>query len=218
MKKADLLLLKDIHKNETAIFFGSGPSINKFDFESITNEIIVGVNETILLPIQLDYLFVRDFANSRVEALKKELNKYEAKKKKFVGVDNRPNHGGSIKGAYYYKTITKKNKKDIQPLTLDLAKKDIAIWGSTSFDVMQFLFWMGFKKIYLVGHDCNYSNGTIGVSSKLGGVTQKIINQWIALRKWKEENYSEVEIFLINPVSLKTDVFPEGKIIKKTNH
>ena len=82
-KVIDFKTLKDIHLGETAILFGSGPSVKKFDFSKISDELLFGVNECIFLECQLDYLFVRDFRNDKVKKINQELNNYVAKKGKF---------------------------------------------------------------------------------------------------------------------------------------
>ena len=64
----------------------------------------------------------------------------------------------------------------------------------------------GFKKIYLVGHDCNYDNGSFK-SPKVshGNVVHAkfIIQSWFMFHDMVKVRYPDIEIINVNPVSMK---------------
>ena len=214
-KVIDLKTLKDIHLGETAILFGSGPSVKKFDFSKISDELLFGVNECIFLECQLDYLFVRDFRNDKVKKINQELNNYVAKKGKFLGRDDTTTvANGIMKGSYWYNAAGTKGSRGDHKARASFwcghERQKIAVYGSTSFDAIQFALWMGIKKIYLVGHDCNYSGGTFktkrGSKSKLRD-EKKLVDHWNLCKDWVNKAYPDVEIYSVNPVALK--MFPK---------
>jgi len=98
-----------------------------------------------------------------------------------------------------------------------LFNKDLGIGkmlavSSISFEVLQFILHTGVKNIFLVGHDCDYSNGTFAkiMIGKQQRADYYIHRYWKVVDEWIKENYPNVNIFSINPVAL--DIFPTKTI------
>lgn len=192
------------HAGETAFFFGSGPSVKKFDIRQSGNAIRVGVNETIFLGFELDYFFTGDAADPKFYQKIEEFNNFDARIQKFVGIDPRDELNipkripGSVKNSLHYNTRLR------SVFTTDPTIFPVARWGSISFDVMQVLAFMGFKKIYLVGHDCDYSRGTFHTNfSTANGEMVKLLDHWNKMKNFLENCYPNLEVYSINPVALK---------------
>jgi hypothetical protein len=120
--------------------------------------------------------------------------------------------GRLMKGCIYYNTKKqdrKYNKKwkatqhTIKP-EKNIDKNLISRSGSISFDVLQFLLFAGFKKIYLVGQDCDYKDGSWDNNTPRE-VTQKnkLLVCWELMIDFIKINYPDVEIINVNPVALK---------------
>ena len=224
---------KDKHVGMSAVFFGSGPTILDCDFNTIPGDFLrFGTNDQIFLDgIDLDYWFMGDSAPqvpSKFYDRFDEYNDYLPKKQKFVRYcnweDNRiitvPNWGQvprngqlplNLKNSQYYISDSGGNpshclfKKDISEGTLMCV-------ASISFEILQFILYCGIKNIFLVGHDCDYSNGTFAkiMVGKYQRADFYILKYWKIAKEWIDENYPDVKLFSINPVAL--DIFPEVEI------
>lgn len=215
---------KDCHKGETAIFFGSGPTLKKFKNREDVSHVRVGVNETIYLDFLLDYLIVGDAADPKFYDRLDDFHKYKPNKLKLMGRDPRKTLDviravGGVDGSLYYDTnlITRANRTEPN-FAHDLANDKVARWGSISFDVIQILAWLGFKNIVLVGHDCDYTDGTFYTSrkkaqnlSKSGkeiplpsgpAVGQKLVDHWGQIQKFLDDKYPELTVYSYNPRAL----------------
>jgi len=203
LKFCDFKNLKGRHKGEVAFFFGSGPTIKKFDIANAEGSILVGVNETIFAGFQLDYLFVGDGADWKFRNRIKDFHAYEPRIAKYIGIDPRKNLDitkripGSVQGAIHYNT---KLRGDF---SANLEKDPVGRWGSISFDVMQILAFMGFQKIYLIGHDCDYKSGTFYTKFNGGNNDKsKLLSHWNKMKNFLDEQYTELEVVIVNPVAL----------------
>jgi len=213
---------KDCHKGETAIFFGSGPTLKKFKNRDDINYVRVGVNETIYLDFLLDYLIVGDAADPKFYDRIDDFHKYKPNHFKLMGRDPRValdviKAVGGVDGSLYYDCRLKGK------FAHNLVTDKVSRWGSISFDVMQILAWMGFKNIVLVGHDCDYTDGTFHTSwekakslSKVGAevplpagphVGYKLVDHWGKVQKFLTEKYPDLNVFSFNPKALSC--FPE---------
>ena len=206
MKKNNSFLLKykNIHKGQKAVLFGSGPTIKNFDPITIPSDFIkAGSNEQIFLDLDLDYWFMCDTTDDKNKFWNKfdNYNNYKPKKSKFIAdmgeVRNKPPKG--IKHAEYYYSEKKHS------FTKNIDSELIPTKSSITFDIVQFLLYMGIKIIYLVGHDCDYSKGTF-TGTKIGKYQNSgpsIIERWKNCNKWINEEYPDTKIYSINPVKLK---------------
>jgi hypothetical protein len=89
----------------------------------------------------------------------------------------------------------------------DISKENLTAVASITFEVLQFVLYTGIKKIYLVGQDCDYSNGTFAkiMIGKQQQADYYILRYWKIVKNWIEQIYPDVEIYSINPVAL--DIF-----------
>jgi hypothetical protein len=216
------------HKSRSAILFGSGPSILNFDPSIVPDNVLrFGVNDQIFLNLSLDYWFMGDAMPQIPDKFYdrfEEFDEYTPKEQKFIRLcnwkDEReisvprwgkvPRNGQlpNLKNSKYYIADSGGNPEKC------LFKKDISggnlfAVASITFEVLQFMLYCGVKKIYLVGQDSDYTNGTFR-GYKIGlaqGAGPCILNYWKLVDDWIKENYPDVEIFSINPVGLK--LFPE---------
>jgi hypothetical protein len=70
------------------------------------------------------------------------------------------------------------------------------------------MLYCGVKEIFLVGHDCDYSNGTFAkiMIGKQQNADYYILRYWSIVKEWIEENYPDVKVYSVNPVALH--IFP----------
>lgn len=203
----------DIHLGQSAILFGCGPTLRDWQDREYPDVVRVGVNELIFTPIALDYYFVGDNQiNHRPEtfaANKAAYYAYEPRLAKFVRKQTWGTRGempGDIENAQYYWCDMSRN------LVKDIVNQPLACCASISFEAFQFMLYTGIKRVYFVGHDCSYTNGTFRTASANDAFHQQcgtdIIADWqMVAAEWLPRNYPDVEVFSIRPVALK--VFPE---------
>jgi len=212
LEYVDFSALKDKHVDETAIFFGSGPTLNAFTIGSRSPRpyTLVGVNEVIFANNVdlLDYLFVGDGADPKFSKKKTHFDEFAPLQGKYIGRDERAKldiptlFAGSVSGAQHYLTKLR------APFTANLLEESVGRWGSISFDVMQILAWMGFSRIVLVGHDCDYSQGTFNTKFSFGpGTAQKLVKHWALMKDFLDEHYPHLEVLSVRPKGLT--IFPE---------
>ena len=223
---------KNSHSGATAILFGSGPSLLQFDAGNIPGSILrFGVNDQIFLNLDLDYWFMGDSVPqvpSKFWDRLKDYNDYTPKLQKFIRYcnwkDDRkivvPPYGfvsrngqlpWGMKNSKYYVADSGGNPEQCL-FKKDMSQGHLAAVASISFEVLQFMLYCGVQKIFLVGHDCDYSNGTFAkiMIGKQQQADYYILRYWKIVKEWVEENYGGVQIYSINPVAL--DVFPEAHI------
>ncbi len=215
---------KDCHKGETAIFFGSGPTLKGFKNREDVNHVRIGVNETIYLDFLLDYLIVGDAADPKFYDRLDDFHKYKPNKLKIMGRDPRKaldiiHAVGGVDGSLYYDTKLISRKDRTSPnFTPDLVKDKVSRWGSISFDVVQILAWMGFSNIVLVGHDCDYTDGTFHTDRKTAeelsksgyevplpsgpAVGQKLVDHWGQIKTFLDKHYPGLTVYSYKPKAL----------------
>ena len=215
MINANLEKYKDRHSGESILYFGSGKSLSLYD----NNKSILKVGAGGILFWEkevMDYYFITDSGRPGTHAhlgcvfgyydKQKEHDEYKPGIEKIyrlsrAGLSGMP----SGKDATYY-NITKR-VNDVRGLPFF---KDITLglgYGYTSsVEIIQFLCYMGFKNIYLIGHDCDYSNGSF-LNERPPMGASKLIEVWRKIKLWVERDYPDTNIFSINPINLK--IFPE---------
>jgi hypothetical protein len=222
---------KNKHLGESIIFFATGPSLQSYlDSDLLKNKkfdnfIKIGCNSASLIKeLELDYYFVGDpMFGGGPNAFKINPDPYlnaNIKKQKFcrTHISNFLNKDPDDFLVYETSRYTEKNHKYYP---LDIVLEPINQVGSISMDVIQFCLFCGFKKIYLVGQDCNYNQP--GKSSHINQVKSmhpvqgaRVLRFWNKIKLFIDANYKDVEIFIVNPVSLK--IWPEislQDVIKK---
>ena len=208
---------KAIHAGAKAILFGNGPTLKKFNDRKEEKSIIrAGVNEIIFTDIDVDYFFLGDAADKNLTKDIQAYHDYFPKKQKFVSLDPRPKlnfehflDGNLINQAIHYDCHVQRTGGRYDPMVKDLSSAPMPRLGSISFEPLQFLLYTGVQKIFLVGHDCDYSFGTFtgaNVNLTNGGRSVKVLNSWNHAKNFMDREYPNVEIYSVNPVAL--DIFP----------
>lgn len=201
---------KNAHKNESVILYGSGPSIKKF--KTSKNVIKIGMNEQIYLDLDLDYWFMGDPRNRQPEKFrncKKDYDEYRPKIAKFIrwmlGLPRRQKMPYNMPHSTYY-LAKYQDFKDKCLYKKNIDEGILPSYKSITDEALQFALFAGFKRIYLVGHDCDYSSGTFR-TDKLevsdDNDAKLLLNAWPLIKEWIGKNYPDVEIYSINPVGLK---------------
>ncbi|MBQ9832142.1 MAG: DUF115 domain-containing protein [Clostridia bacterium] len=150
---------KDIHKGERCFIIGNGPSLKAEDLETLKahNEVTFGMNriykifnETSWRPTYYcceDVLIIKE--------KQAEINAIESKAK-FIPVNLKWFEGVNVDGAKYFWLNYDREKDYLHSFSTDIAKQ-IDCRGTVTFSCMQIAAYMGFRKIYLIGVDHNYS-------------------------------------------------------------
>lgn len=153
--KTKLTKLKNIHLNKRCFMIGNGPSLSVADLEKLNDEITFGVNRIYKIfnstSWRPTYYCIADKAlllNSS-----NEVNKLMPKVK-FIGISmlNNPN----IKNATYFRLVDRNYYPKYPKVSSNICK-GIYSAPTVTYACLQIAFYMGFKEIYLLGVDHNYS-------------------------------------------------------------
>ena len=206
----DIKKYKNIHSGESAILIGSGPSLLKnkdnFKFAKNNNFLFFGNNDAIFEKelFELDYFFLSDPNNLKRRGKDNFLNATVKKKKFFVSFNGIPRLNKSdLKKANGETFLTKGNS-----IFNNLCPKLIA--KSSIFITIQMMAYMGIKKIYLAGCDCQGGNVFINKHEKY----KYLVENWVNIKSYLKDNFPDLEIYSLNPVGLK-DIFPEDDKLDK---
>jgi len=208
---------KNIHRGETAVLVGGGPSIDKF--KPIKDALYVGVNwigkdklfnQELEDFITVDYYFMCD----RDRHMPPD---FKVKKQKFCA--SLVWSGGDFK-EWKEAHVTYEESKKFNSVILgcgDVFHRDISdnpiMGGTITMAALQFILYAGFSKIYLVGQDC--SGDTAFGSSRnnpMGAGWGKHSNNyqgpdvqrcWDHAKEFINKEYPKVKVVSINPVKLK---------------
>lgn len=149
-KDSKIYFYKNLHKGETCCIFATGPSINKVNFQKLNSFCTFGCNSFYNHHFKTNYFCVTDelvwnahkkevlklkvpiFKGSLMQkdAVEKE-NIINLKLKNKFLVDCKEDYGNLNKGIYRGHTVVN--------------------------HILQITYWMGFKKVFLFGCDCDYS-------------------------------------------------------------
>ncbi len=147
--------LKNIHKGEICFIIGNGPSLKTDDLEKLkafnidtfaANRIYKIFDKTLWKPTYFsceDPIIIKD--------IEKDINKIDCKYK-FIPINLKWDLGIDIKNAYYINMTY--NKNDNINKNLD---ERITCSGTVTITSIQLAAYMGYKEIYLLGVDHNYS-------------------------------------------------------------
>lgn len=153
-------LYKDKYLNQTCVLIGNGPSLDIQDLELVSKYPTFASNKIYKLFDKTDwrptFYMVSDSGFVRKDY--KNICKVDCKSK-FVGFE------------YRYKIIKKYLKTDVNlylketkvdrdklPLVSKNEEKSLIAGHTITFEMYQLAKFMGFSKILLIGHDCNYSS------------------------------------------------------------
>ena len=139
----------NIHKGETCVIIGNGPSLNKVPKEFLDKYITFGSNQIYRLPYKPDYYCIVDEA--MLEACLPTLEEgWRPKKEMFIRAEC-----GLEDNNWIYPIVFNGYSKDINGF--------VVMGGTVTYAMFQLATFMGFDKILLVGVDHYYPKSMAGV-------------------------------------------------------
>lgn len=148
---------KDKYNGERCFIIGNGPSLTVEDLNKLKNEKTFGFNRIYYLFDKTDwrpsFYFTEDL--KIIENSLDEINKLMLP---YIFCPDivKFDYNMKIKNAIYFKQIVNKFENSIPEFSNDFSKE--SYWGGTvSYTAMQMAVYMGFKEIYLIGVDHNFS-------------------------------------------------------------
>lgn len=179
--------------------FGNGKTIQNFNREKGKSDFYIGTNRSFLIPsLSLDLLFVSNMNGLRdyVEDFKKY-----SKAKKIVGRDfsNKENLNLPNDSCFYFDSKLKTFHKNLTKYPFFGKGSDVV------FHALQFAILNGARKIHIVGCDCTLFDALTFENIKINGYKVSIseINKWVSFKNFVRKYFSDLEIFLVNPITLK---------------
>ena len=193
------LKYKDKYKGKSCILFGTGTTLDMY--QNRDDLIKIGSNEIIYKPYKMDFYFLGDPGSKKRGFLSDEKSyiDYKPNIDKFFRNHENDTHKGIVceceNASWYDVTRMKRAKIKFSP---DI-HSEIVGWASITYVMIQFAVYAGFKTIYLVGHDCNYKEGSF--HDKGEALTNNAV---IILKMWKlvKESVTDTKIFSINKIGL----------------
>lgn len=146
----------DIHRGETCVIIGNGPSLDKIPSEWLDKYITFGSNQIYRKPYKPDYYCIIDEA-MMYRCLPKLQEGWRPKKEMFIRAEC-----GLEDNNWIYPVVFNGYSRDINAF--------IVMGGTVTYAMMQIATFMGFTKILLVGIDHYYPKSMTG---KSGGFTAK---------------------------------------------
>ena len=149
----------DIHHGERCFIIATGPSLTLSDIELLKNEKTISVNSCINLfdktSWRPDYYFVSDVNVYNILKDKIEVAPlYNVFYEKYY-CDYKNDNGVAFYQNMYFEFLA---LAGVAKRKFSLDVSDVLYGGaSVVFVALQFAIYMGFKDIYLIGVDCNYS-------------------------------------------------------------
>lgn len=210
---------RDIHKGQRCFIIGTGPSLNKTNLNLIKDEIIFGVNTLYRglsnFGISCDYYAITDDLVWQKHF--KEILGLETIL--FIGTDAVKVY---LSNVGFYKKFQKNNPfivRDIGEMqSPDCFSKDLSrgsYWGSTVIiDIcLQAAYYMGFKEVYLLGCDCDYTGPHRFDGLPTENVVQENWSKLFALYEICKKVYEEDGRVIINAtVGGKLEIFKRRKL------
>lgn len=145
----------DIHKGEDCFLIGNGPSLNKMELSQLNDHYTIGLNKIFLLfektGLKIDYhVCVNRFVIEQCSG-----DFLEMKCPSFISYKHRNNQLEGSSKVYFLGDIHSK-WKFFEEIT-----KGISQGSTVTFVALQIAFYMGFKRVFLIGVDHNFvSKGT----------------------------------------------------------
>jgi len=193
---------KDIHKGQKAILFGTGPTVK--DYTPRNDEYIkIGCNEIVHIEWVdiLDYYFLGDPGGKAKGYLKnpKIYQDYKPRLQKFFREKSGVVSGIPVDesfNAMYYQVTCRRNGGTFQT---DFSE---GVFGFATImaEMLQFGYYTGIREFYLVGVDCNYSNGSFHSPKAIEGAKYQL-EVWKKVKVWQRE--FGFKVFSVNPVGLQ---------------
>jgi hypothetical protein len=161
-----LLSFKNKHSGKRVFIIGNGPSLNSLDLSFLKNELTFGVNGIYLNYEKMKFMptyyvvedvFVAEDRADEINSLKNTI--------KFYGnyLDYCIKKGENV---IWTNTIVNYNDYKDFPHFSTNASRSLWVGGTVSYLNLQLAYYMGFKEVYLIGFDHNY---TIPTSALIEG-------------------------------------------------
>lgn len=186
---------KDKHKGERCFIIGNGPSLKIEDLDSLINEYTFAANRIYNFLSQTEwrptyYLSVdRDVMRHSIQ----ELNKYDFKEL-FLATDmnfDMTKLKGKATRIFLDNKFHVNKYNDLSAYICEDVSKSFSDGYTVTFVAIQFAIYMGFKKIYLLGMDFNFST-MISSSGK------KIVNKDVKDHFYEKKYQATVPCFYDN--------------------
>lgn len=155
---------KDIHKGKRCFIIGTGPSLNIQDLELLTDEYTFSMNSILLsfkdTKWRPTYYVVQD---SRAYNIFKNKLLGQNIKEIFLGISYRRN--SIFLNKFFNKNFNKYNYFPLKVFRDGIKNKNfsndcykqIYDGATVTYSILQLALYMGFKEIYLLGIDCDYT-------------------------------------------------------------
>jgi hypothetical protein len=138
----------NIHRGETCVIIGNGPSLNKVPKEFLDKYITFGSNQIYRLPYTPDYYCIID-ESMMYRCLPTLKEGWRPKKEMFIRAEC-----GLEDNNWIYPVVLSGYSKDINGF--------VVMGGTVTYAIMQLATFMGFTKILLVGVDHYYPKSMTG--------------------------------------------------------
>jgi len=229
--KSLLANFKGKHEGQSAIVFGTGPSLKKFKWSLLPEipDVSAGVNYIIFQhDIKLDYYFSSHYIhrpgyNPPVHYANKIIERSWQNKDMKVFIGSSPYARWA---EFSIKHVNKMHNATVFELTNKVGSgyfaNDIVSMPfynhSIIFSPIQLLLYAGIKKLYLVGCDCGGNHSCIDVKDGTGKIQSEreanhhvnFKRHWRKFVRFKMRHYPNLEVISINPVRLEgmfTDLY-----------
>lgn len=161
-----LKAVKNIHEGKRCFIVGTGPSLDVKQLDLLKNEYTFSMNSIVLSFKDTEwrptYYVIQDGRAYRT--LKEKIDYYNMENV-FIGISNRFRSifinkiSNKNFNRYYYFPVYPFPEKDIKELKFSSNCYEQVYDGATiTYSIMQLAVYMGFKEIYLLGIDCDYTS------------------------------------------------------------
>ncbi len=160
--KKSIKSLKNTKKNKRLFIIATGPSLNKTDLSLLKNESMMGVNTLYRgvkdLDLHLEYYVVGDppiFSSQYKGILQTNTKVFLSGAPGHYYVNNKAHYDKYSNSVIY--PIQRLGRMNIMSdFSKDLTK-GVFSSGSVTLHCLQIAYYLGFKEVYLIGCDCDYS-------------------------------------------------------------
>jgi len=191
------------HKGKEGILLATGPTLNRYDYlEDNGSRIRVGVNSFVAEPRPIDYYFC-GHVDDRSRAYMDRIRRSRAVKFGYTKVDGRSNplwltdRMALDLGLIPYEITTRIDFHQ------DLTSAPL-VNQAINFSALQFMVWIGLKKIYLVGCDATSIISHRDNRVDKTRLVNRMLETWKAFQKFAQ---GKVDIVSVNPKGLR-GMFP----------
>ncbi|MDF9795211.1 hypothetical protein OKW21_000474 [Catalinimonas alkaloidigena] len=206
---------KDIHKGEDCFIIGNGPSLNKIDIEKLNDYYTFGLNKIYLINknknLKIDYL-----ASINPYVIEQSIEQFKSMDLEvFLSLQSCIEKELKIESGINYLNI----KRGIQ-FSRDCSTH-VGAGHTVTFTAMQLAYYMGFKRVFLVGIDHNFfQTGKPNEEQVLtGDDINHFDNNYFSGQKWQladlegsEAAYSLAKYYFNKDEKQIIDATYEGKL------